>query len=191
MSFLHCNASVFVDGQALSSSVSPRWNPMKEQPITTRDSCLSALHSCQKSHHCALVYKKLKDSCQKGKKQCNSPSSQRHCLSLWMELQSTSLSNCTCALSRRKCQGIWSVVNNNSCIQNALEALASTGLHDLKDRSNTRKKLTGKTHFISCNLQGIYELLLTFKMDIGTVPVKSLTYLLIQGFFLSIFYIVE
>ncbi|XP_064808822.1 GDNF family receptor alpha-like [Oncorhynchus masou masou] len=97
---------------------------------------------CQKSHHCALVYKKLKDSCQKGKKQCNSPSSQRHCLSLWMELQSTSLSNCTCALSRRKCQGIWSVVNNNSCIQNALEALASTGLHDLKDRSNTRKKLT-------------------------------------------------
>ncbi|XP_020316201.1 GDNF family receptor alpha-like [Oncorhynchus nerka] len=130
------------DGQALSSSVRPRWNPMKEQPITTRDSCLSALHSCQKSHHCALVYKKLKDSCQKGKKQCNSPSSQRHCLSLWMELQSTSLSNCTCALSRRKCQGIWSVVNNNSCIQNALEALASTGLHDLKDRSNTRKKLT-------------------------------------------------
>uniref|UniRef100_A0A8C8EUT8 GDNF/GAS1 domain-containing protein n=1 Tax=Oncorhynchus tshawytscha TaxID=74940 RepID=A0A8C8EUT8_ONCTS len=130
------------DGQALSSSVRPHWNPMKEQPITTRDSCLSALHSCQKSHHCALVYKKLKDSCQKGKKLCNSPSSQRHCLSLWMELQSTSLSNCTCTQSRRKCQGIWSVVNNNSCIQNALEALASTGLHDLKDRSNTRKKLT-------------------------------------------------
>ncbi|CAB1338520.1 unnamed protein product [Coregonus sp. 'balchen'] len=136
------------DGQALSSSVRSRWNPMKEQPITTRDSCLSALHSCQKSHHCALVYKKLKDSCQKGKKLCNSPSSQDHCLSLWMELQSTSLSNCTCTMSRRKCQGIWSVVNNNSCIQNALEALGSTGLHDLKDRSNTRKKLTGNVHDI-------------------------------------------
>lgn len=116
---------------------------MKEHPITTRDSCWSAFHSCQQSHHCALVYKKLKDSFQIGKDQCNSPSSQGSCLSLWIELQITSLSNCTCALSRRKCQGIWSVMNNNPCIQNALEALCSTSLHDLKNRSNRRKKLTG------------------------------------------------
>ncbi|KAL0964655.1 hypothetical protein UPYG_G00327110 [Umbra pygmaea] len=115
--------------QALSSSSR---TPFKEPQVATRESCPSALHSCQKSHQCATAYKTLKDSCQIGKNKCDSPSSQDSCLSLWMELQSTSLSNCTCALSSRKCLGIWRSVNNNPCIQKAL---------DRRESSNMRHKL--------------------------------------------------
>uniref|UniRef100_A0A3P8YWV6 GDNF/GAS1 domain-containing protein n=1 Tax=Esox lucius TaxID=8010 RepID=A0A3P8YWV6_ESOLU len=110
--------------EARSSSFTSSWNPMQEPQINTRDSCLSALESCQISHRCAVVYKKLKDSCQTRNDQCNFPGSGDSCLSLWMELQGTSLSNCTCSLRRRKCQGIWRGVNNNpfhetggSCLQ--------------------------------------------------------------------------
>ncbi|KAJ8013737.1 hypothetical protein DPEC_G00032900 [Dallia pectoralis] len=117
-------------------SLTSSWNSMEDLQSNTRDSCLSALQSCPKSHSCAFAYKKLKDLCQIGKDKCIFPSSQDSCLSLWMELQDTSLSNCACALWSRKCPGIWRSVINNPCSSKPVETL---GLMS----SNMRNKLPG------------------------------------------------
>ncbi|XP_019902685.1 GDNF family receptor alpha-like [Esox lucius] len=163
------------ESEARSSSFTSSWNPMQEPQINTRDSCLSALESCQISHRCAVVYKKLKDSCQTRNDQCNFPGSGDSCLSLWMELQGTSLSNCTCSLRRRKCQGIWRGVNNNPCIRKALEALSSMGLSDIKESSDMRNKLSANVQQKSLFLDWKASSLKEFVHETGGSCLQQMT----------------
>ncbi|XP_044913608.1 GDNF family receptor alpha-like isoform X4 [Felis catus] len=103
-----------------SQSNITQWFHQKNTSLMVRKKidCVTAVHMCQESEHCTLLYENFKKTCGRESEQCKTLDGGYTCAALRESLKETILWNCHCNNpSKVECIEIWKSLFEDICIQ--------------------------------------------------------------------------